>query len=424
MAQAEPLKFAIREEYMDLSAKDLLASPIRVLDGLTPAQSLAFYDAFRITNVIQLAQNRIMLEARIIEYLDKVGAGQLPEADVNKEIASILLTDQLPDVEEARRRMAEGEGEGDLGSLASGLAVHLRERLEALRQRAREKAGEIAAKPTASEEELAEEAGRVRPGLKLDARSRMDAIRESRQRADAMVGASTGARPARESVASLIAQRETTRGEARARRPDTSAIAGRTLARPSGEARAAVTTTTTAGAARPSLAETRKQAEAAEAEARAAQVAAAAEAAQRRKEAAQRAANMRLLLVAAAVVVLLLGGIGVWLSLREEPVQITATQEPAPGEAAPAPGAEPAPGAAEQAAVAPQPPAPAVVEPPPIPIRTTHTVSWGQSLWRIARSYYRNPELWPRIHRANEDTIPDPELIYPRQRVKIPEIQK
>ncbi len=55
IARQEPLKFSLRPEYLDYSAKDLLASPVRVLDGLTPAQALALYDGFRITNVIQLA---------------------------------------------------------------------------------------------------------------------------------------------------------------------------------------------------------------------------------------------------------------------------------------------------------------------------------------------------------------------------------
>ena len=61
IAKSAPLKFAVRPEYMDQTAKDLLASPVRVLDGLMPAQTLALYDAFRVTNVVQLAQNRIML---------------------------------------------------------------------------------------------------------------------------------------------------------------------------------------------------------------------------------------------------------------------------------------------------------------------------------------------------------------------------
>jgi len=420
--QSGALKFAVREEYKDLSAKDLLASPVRVLDGLTPAQALALYDAFRVTNVIQLAQNRIMLEARIIEYLEKVGSGQIPEADLNAQIASILLTD-VADVETARRQAAESKGEGDLESMATGLTTHLRERLEAMRSRAREKAGEIAGKPVASADERAEDASRVRPGVKLDARGRTDAIRESRQRADAAMGAGG----ARDAAATLLAQREAARG-ARTRTIDTSAVAGRTISRPSTGARYSGPSAGESGAPpRPSPAEQRKAAEAAAEAARAQQAAAAAEAQERRREAAQRAANMRLLLVAAAMVVLLVGGIGLWLSMREPPVQMTATEQApagAPGEtqpsAAPAPGTASQPGAATQSEVAAQ---PAAVQPPPIPIRTTHTVSRGQSLWRISRRYYENPELWPRIYRANEDTIQDPDLIFPRQKVKIPEVR-
>jgi LysM repeat protein len=420
----EALKFAVRDEYKNLSAKDLLASPVRVLDGLAPAQALALYDAFRITNVIQLAQNRIMLEARIIEYLDKVGSGQIPEGDMNAQIASILLSDGLPDVDEARRRMAEGQGEGDLGSMASGLAVHLRERLEALRNRAKDKAGEIAGKPKATADELAEDAGRVRPGVKLDSRGRTDAIRESRQRADAAIGTSTGGRPSREAAASLIAQRDTARG-AGTRTIDTAAVAGRTISRPSTtrySSGGTSTSSTVSATPRPSAVPQRQQAEAAAEEARVKQAAAAAEAQERRREAAQRAANMRLLLVAAAVVVLLAGGIGVWLSLREPPVQMTASQPQGQGAAGTQPGAG-APSADTQTQSAVQPAPAAVVEPPPIPIRATHTVTRGQSLWRISRRYYENPELWPNIFRANEQSIDDPDLIYPRQKVKIPEVE-
>ncbi|MCL1911887.1 MAG: LysM peptidoglycan-binding domain-containing protein [Leptospirales bacterium] len=43
-------------------------------------------------------------------------------------------------------------------------------------------------------------------------------------------------------------------------------------------------------------------------------------------------------------------------------------------------------------------------------------------LWRIAQKVYQDPSLWPRIYIANRDKIKDPDLIFPGQRLIIPEI--
>ena len=43
-------------------------------------------------------------------------------------------------------------------------------------------------------------------------------------------------------------------------------------------------------------------------------------------------------------------------------------------------------------------------------------------LWRIAQKMYQDPTLWPRIYIANRDKIKDPDLIFPGQRLVIPEI--
>ncbi|MDR3237469.1 MAG: LysM peptidoglycan-binding domain-containing protein [Spirochaetia bacterium] len=43
-------------------------------------------------------------------------------------------------------------------------------------------------------------------------------------------------------------------------------------------------------------------------------------------------------------------------------------------------------------------------------------------LWKIAQKVYRNAALWPRIYIANRDKIKDPDLIFPGQRLIIPDI--
>jgi nucleoid-associated protein YgaU len=43
-------------------------------------------------------------------------------------------------------------------------------------------------------------------------------------------------------------------------------------------------------------------------------------------------------------------------------------------------------------------------------------------LWRIARKVYARPELWTLIYIANKNTIKDPDLIFPGQRLIIPKI--
>ena len=50
----------------------------------------------------------------------------------------------------------------------------------------------------------------------------------------------------------------------------------------------------------------------------------------------------------------------------------------------------------------------------------TYTVVSGDSLSKIAKRYYGDASLWPRIHEANRDQISNPDLIHPGQRLKIP----
>lgn len=44
----------------------------------------------------------------------------------------------------------------------------------------------------------------------------------------------------------------------------------------------------------------------------------------------------------------------------------------------------------------------------------------GDTLGKIAKNFYGNASLYTRIHEANKELIPDPNKIYPGQKIKIP----
>ena len=44
----------------------------------------------------------------------------------------------------------------------------------------------------------------------------------------------------------------------------------------------------------------------------------------------------------------------------------------------------------------------------------------GDTLGGIAKRYYGKASLYTRIHEANKELIPDPNKIYPGQKIKIP----
>jgi len=54
----------------------------------------------------------------------------------------------------------------------------------------------------------------------------------------------------------------------------------------------------------------------------------------------------------------------------------------------------------------------------------SYTVKRGDHLWGIARKkeHYGNPFAWPKIYQANRDQIKNPDLIYPKQTFKIPNL--
>jgi uncharacterized protein YdcH (DUF465 family) len=58
------------------------------------------------------------------------------------------------------------------------------------------------------------------------------------------------------------------------------------------------------------------------------------------------------------------------------------------------------------------------------PKEIMYTVVKGDHLWGIAKKkeHYGNPFAWPMIYKANRDQIKNPDLIYPKQIFKIPNL--
>jgi nucleoid-associated protein YgaU len=54
-----------------------------------------------------------------------------------------------------------------------------------------------------------------------------------------------------------------------------------------------------------------------------------------------------------------------------------------------------------------------------LPVREVRS---GESLWMIAADTLGDPFLWPAIYRANRDQIKNPSLVYPGQKLAIPEL--
>lgn len=51
-----------------------------------------------------------------------------------------------------------------------------------------------------------------------------------------------------------------------------------------------------------------------------------------------------------------------------------------------------------------------------------HEVRPGETLWAIAKTTVGDPTLWAALYLANRDQIKDPALVYPGQRLAIPDI--
>ena len=111
------------------------------------------------------------------------------------------------------------------------------------------------------------------------------------------------------------------------------------------------------------------------------------------------------------------------------PIETTAATEPSPSPT-PAetiePTEEPAVTAIETPA--PEPEASPETEPAAVaePAASSgkgvwYTVVWGDTLWDLSRTYYRDPFQYMKIADAPENTIPNPDLIFEHQRIFIPD---
>jgi len=52
---------------------------------------------------------------------------------------------------------------------------------------------------------------------------------------------------------------------------------------------------------------------------------------------------------------------------------------------------------------------------------TTYIVKSGDNLSKIAKQFYGDPAKWKKIHAANSDKIPNPDLIHPGLKLTIPD---
>jgi len=52
---------------------------------------------------------------------------------------------------------------------------------------------------------------------------------------------------------------------------------------------------------------------------------------------------------------------------------------------------------------------------------TTYIVMSGDNLSKIAKQFYGDPGKWKKIHAANADKIPNPDLIHPGLQLTIPD---
>lgn len=51
----------------------------------------------------------------------------------------------------------------------------------------------------------------------------------------------------------------------------------------------------------------------------------------------------------------------------------------------------------------------------------TYVVKTGDNLSKIAKQFYGDPGKWKKIHAANADKIPNPDLIHPGLQLSIPD---
>lgn len=108
------------------------------------------------------------------------------------------------------------------------------------------------------------------------------------------------------------------------------------------------------------------------------------------------------------------------------PVKTTSTfkQQLAAPKPAAAPAAKPVAPAATKPAAPSAAPVKTVAASAPAGLQAgkTHKVSGGDTLWDLSGKYYQDPYKWGKIYNANLQTVEDPDRIYPREELLIPDI--
>lgn len=59
---------------------------------------------------------------------------------------------------------------------------------------------------------------------------------------------------------------------------------------------------------------------------------------------------------------------------------------------------------------------------PVAPPAVFYSVVSGDSLWKIAQKHYGDGNKWNALFEANREVIKDPDLIYPGQQIRVPEL--
>jgi len=434
VAKKQSLSFHIRK--MDQTKKliELPDAPVHVLEGLTPGQDLALYDSFRITNLTHLAHNRIMLEARVIEYLAQQDSGEGTHTAGQDAIASILgARAAAATTAQARAQSGEFDDRSRIQNLAGEVTDHVRDRVEAMRDRTRDRSGDMAAERLsgagvgdsrlASIRETRQQGGPAGRGGDIE-RMRTP---PPRSRAEAVLAARGTPGMSRDS-ASTIADSRATEGLGRPSaggRADSVLAARQALGRgapPTSASGGAMVRTRTKEDPKAAQEKAAKEKAAKEAKEKAAKVAATelpseeevkAQAAARRRKPARRP-NPLPLVAAAAVIVLVLAGLIWFLVSSGGPDESgdMASRDQSQTDQGTSTESQPAGAAGTQGKAA--------VAPPPPRIQAVHAVRSGESLWRISQEQYSDPLNWPSIFMENRDQIQHPDVIQPAQEFRIP----
>ena len=420
-SQAGELDFHIRNSDQEKKISELPDSPIHVLDGVTPGQDLALYDAFRITNVTQMAQNRIMLEARIIEYLAKEGNGG--EADSGDgAISSILGARAATSLAGQERAMSDAFSDSRVMQSAGEVSEHVRSRVEAMRDRAQETPAPTRDGAMGAGETTADRLSSIREGRGAGAGrgADMDRIRGGggAGRTEDILSSRTPAGAGRNAALSVATQRGAVgrEGDLAASRGAGSRADSVMAARqnqggggpPPGDAgRGGPPPSGAQVRTRPSPTGARGTTTATQAKPKPETTLPTEEEATREEVVAPTPSppptNRVPLIVAGVAALLVLGVGGYYMVTRETPQVVTQ----------PVPAVQPAPETL--------PPQPAVAPPPAGPaMNPPHSVAKGDTLWRISIREYRDPLNWPSIFMENKDKIDNPDMIYPAQEFRIP----